>query len=129
MTKQEHIAYWIRTAEEDWTVVDILFEKSKYLYCLFYAHLAVEKILKANWVKNSDENYPPKIHNLVKIVQLANIELPDDDVDFLFNFNDFQLEGRYPDYLFRTEKRCNESFTKKILESARRIYKCLHANL
>ena len=35
MTKQQHIGYWVNTAEEDWTTVGILFEGKRYLHALF----------------------------------------------------------------------------------------------
>jgi HEPN domain-containing protein len=69
MTKTEHIEYWIRSSEEDWETVTSLFTTKRYIHSLFFAHLALEKLCKALWVKSNESNIPPKIHNLVRLLQ------------------------------------------------------------
>lgn len=69
MTKQDHIQYWIISAEKDWEVLQSLFIGGQYLYALFFAHLTIEKLLKGHWVKNNEGNYPPGIHNLIRIIE------------------------------------------------------------
>ena len=106
MTKSDHIEYWIKSAEDDWEAVLSLFNSKKYVQCLFFAHLVLEKWCKAHWVKDNANDYPPKTHNLVRLVQETKLDLSVDDLAFLEQFNDFQLEGRYPDYLFSIQKKC-----------------------
>src|SRR5215471_311688 len=98
MTKEEHIEYWITAAEKNLKTVKHLFNDKDFPEALFFAHLTLEKLCKAIWVKNNSENNPPKIHNLVRLLELARIELNDEQKDFFLMFNNFQLEGRYPDY-------------------------------
>ena len=52
MNKQQHVDYWINTAEDDWGSVELLFNGKKYLQSLFWAHLVLEKLAKAHWIKN-----------------------------------------------------------------------------
>lgn len=33
----------------------------------------------------------------------------------LFELNTFQLEGRYPDYLFEINKKCNKLYTSQVI--------------
>ena len=40
---------------------------------------------------------PPRIHNLVRLAQLARLELNKEQESFLRRFDVYQLEGRYPD--------------------------------
>jgi len=54
MTKEEHIAYWLKTAEHDFEVANHLFETGRYDWCLFISHLVIEKALKAFWVRDSE---------------------------------------------------------------------------
>lgn len=49
MTKQEYIDYWVNTAAEDWITVEVLFETKRYMHCLFWSHLVLEKLAKAHW--------------------------------------------------------------------------------
>jgi len=125
MTKQQYIDYWINTSENDWVTVEALFESKRYSHCLFWAHLVLEKIAKAHWVKNHEENIPPKVHNVVWLLEESGVNLGDEIMDYLSNFNDFQLSGRYPDYTNKIYKICTETFTKKELEKVKEIRKCL----
>ena len=116
MTKQEHIDYWVKTAEDNWTDVQILFELKRYASAMFFAHLTIEKLAKALWVKNNNENYPPKLHNIVKILKGAQISLDDIQEAFLLQINDFQLEGRYPDYKEMLKKSLHEVNTTHYIQ-------------
>ena len=125
MTKQQHIDYWVRTAEEDWLSVKALMETKRYLHCLFWAHLTIEKLAKAHWVKNNEDNIPPKIHNIVWLLEKSNVDLGEDMMDFLVKFNRFQLSTRYPDYVNNIYKICTKEFTLQELKKIKEIRKCL----
>ena len=75
--KKRHIQYWLDSAEESWQSAAVLIEGGRYAIALFCWHLAIEKILKAHWVKNNKDNYPPRTHNLVLLhdqTQFWNLE-------------------------------------------------------
>ena len=109
--------------------MESLFTARKYVQCLFFAHLVLEKWSKAHWVKDNENNYPPKIHNLVRIIRLTQLELNEDDLVFLEEFNDFQMEGRYPDYLFAIQKRCTPEYTLALLDRVKKIIACLQEKM
>lgn len=125
MTKQQHIGYQVNTAEDDWGSVELLFNGGKYLQSLFWAHLVLEKLAKALQVKNHEENVPLKIHNLTLLLEQANVELGEDNIKFLYNYNTFQLSSRYPDYLNKIYKVCTKQFTETQLDKVKEIRKCL----
>lgn len=68
LEKREYIHCWKVTAARDWKRVNLLFKNRDYIFSLFCAHLTLEKLIKAHWVKDNTSNYPPKIHNLNKLV-------------------------------------------------------------
>ena len=125
MTKEQHIAYWIDTAQQDWIAVESMFKTKNYLHCLFWAHLVLEKLAKAHWVKTHQENIPPKIHNIVWLLEESNVNLVEDMIMFLKKFNDFQLSGRYPDYQYNLYKACTKNFTSDKLKKVKEIRQCL----
>ena len=63
---------------------------------LFLAHLALEKVLKAH-VCRQTRDLAPKIHSLVRLAELALIELANEHLDTLAEMNAFNVEGRYPE--------------------------------
>lgn len=67
MTKDEHIDYWLKSADRDLSVAESLFQAKKHDWCLFVGHLVLEKTLKAIFVDNNENKVPPKTHNLVKL--------------------------------------------------------------
>jgi HEPN domain-containing protein len=125
MTKQQHIDYWVTTAEEDWISVGALLDTKRYLHCLFWAHLTLEKLAKAHWVKAHENDIPPKVHNISWLLEESNIDLGKDRMEFLTEFNDFQLSSRYPDYLSKMHKICTKDFTVSEMEKVKEVRTCL----
>jgi HEPN domain-containing protein len=125
MTKEQHIEYWVNTAKEDWISVEVMLKAKRYLHCLFWAHLVLEKLAKAHWIKNHQDNIPPKIHNIVRLLELSNIDFGEDNMKFLELFNRFQLSTRYPDYINNMYKVCNKNYTVELLEKVKKIRQCL----
>ena len=125
MTKEQAIEYWTSMAIDDWKSVEVLFKSKRYLHALFFAHLVLEKWLKAHWAKDNVGNTPPKIHHLVKLAKMTSLDLDDEILDFLREFNDFQLEGRYPDYLSMMHKKCNKKYTQEMLNQVIIVRECL----
>lgn len=125
MDKKDFILYWKSTAKKDWTAVEHLFKSKDYIHALFFAHLVLEKLCKAHWVKDNKGNHPPRIHNLVRLVELSKLKIEPEDLDFFRQMNDFQIEGRYQDYkdnLYRIYKKAQ---TNKILLRVDKLRKCL----
>jgi HEPN domain-containing protein len=116
LTKEEHIKYWVNTAKRDWKTIQNMFTSKDYLPALFFSHLHLEKLCKALWVKNNNGNTPPKIHNLIKVLDEAKISYSPEQKAFMVIMNNFQLEGRYPDYLDSLYKLYKKKNTGAILE-------------
>ena len=125
MTKQQHIDYWISTAAEDCISVEVLFDRKRYLHGLFWAHLTLEKLAKAHWVKSHEENIPPKVHNIVWLLEESGVDLGKEAMAFLVKFNRFQLSTRYPDYVHSMYQICTEEFAMQNLEKVKEIKTCL----
>jgi len=125
MTKEQHIDYWLDTAQYDWKGVDGAFKTKNYVHCLFWAHLMLEKLAKALWVKHHTDNFPPRIHNVLWLLGQSNIDLGEDMMRFLEDFNDFQISGRYPDYTNNMYNLCSKEFTLDKLIKVKEIRQCL----
>ena len=54
MDKKRQITYWINSAKHDLEVAETLFIAGKYDWCLFIAHLVLEKTLKSLYVQNKE---------------------------------------------------------------------------
>ena len=92
----KQIEYWRTSSDEDFAAAQSLLEKDHLRHSLFFAHLAIEKILKAHVMRQTKE-IPPRIHNLIRLAELAKLKLDEERKGFLREFGVYQLEGRYPD--------------------------------
>ena len=110
---EEHMKYWLDSASNDLDAANSLFSSEKYDWCLFVGHLVLEKILKACYVLNNENAIPPKTHNLLKLADSADIELSKEQIIFLDEVNDFNLEVRYPEYKGEFYKLCTKEFAEK----------------
>ena len=92
----KQVAYWLRTAADDWRVAQKLLADNEIHQGLFLVHLALEKLLKAHACKATND-YAPRIHKLVRLAELAALDLTQEQLDVLVDINQYNLEGRYPD--------------------------------
>ena len=92
----KQIEYWRTSSDEDFAAAQSLLEKGHLRHSLFFAHLAIEKMLKAH-VTRQTKDIPPRIHNLLRLSEMAELTLEIEQADFLRRFDMYQLEGRYPE--------------------------------
>ncbi len=126
MTKEEHINFWLKTAEHDLAAMQKIFDSGSYDWSLFVGHLAIEKLLKALWVKKNQDNNPPRIHNLVKIYEESNSSfLDEDEFTFLNEVTSFNIEGRYPETKLAFYKLCTKEFSKSKIVKIKKLFECI----
>lgn len=94
---EKQIEYWINTAKSDLDTAELLIREFRYTHGLFFCHLTIEKGLKAHVVKTTGA-FAPKSHNLLYLLDMAEIKVREQDEIFLGILMKYQLEGRYPDY-------------------------------
>ncbi len=111
MTKQEIVKYWLDSSTVDYQAMENLLKGGHNVWALFIGHLVIEKLLKAYYVKNIDVD-SPRIHDLLKIAERANLQLSEKQKDFLDEVTTFNIKSRYPDYKNRFYRKANREFTE-----------------
>ncbi|MFN6087817.1 MAG: HEPN domain-containing protein [Cyclobacteriaceae bacterium] len=119
-TKEEHIGHWVNQSIDDWEAAELLFKGRKYLHSLFFAHLSLEKVCKAHWIRANESNIPPKTHNLIFLLSNTAIELTNEQKEFLLELNRFQIEGRYPEQISKLFKISTHTFAEEKLAQAKK---------
>lgn len=110
--KDKLIKYWIVGSDDDFDIMVAMFDTKRYSWSLFIGHLMIEKLLKAHFVKvNSD--YPPFLHNLLRLAEKAELKLTDDKKEELATITAFNINARYDDYKMSFKQRCTPEFTLK----------------
>ena len=91
MNRKDYISYWKDTSGKDWDIANKLYQNREYVYCLFFSHSCIEKLAKALWVKYGDKLHPPRVHNIVYLLEHSGIIIDDEKKEFLLILNDFHI--------------------------------------
>ena len=119
---------WLNQAEYDMETANYLFDGGKYFYAVFMSHLSIEKALKGLYNKKFKKN-PPKTHNLIFLIELIDLDIPDQLFNVVFILNRVSVPARYPDNLQKMLKEFNKWKTKEILEQSKEVLKWLKVKL
>jgi HEPN domain-containing protein len=96
---EKHVAHWSNGALEDLQIARELIANDRRRYGLFFAHLALEKMLKAHVCKMT-RDHPPRIHNLRHLSEMSGLAISPQQENLLSKMNEFQRQGRYPDMMY-----------------------------
>lgn len=119
----KQVAYWRGGASEDWAVALELVAQCRVRHGLFFAHLAIEKTLKAHVCRTTGKLAPP-IHNLVRLAESTGLMLEEQTIDLLAEVNEFNIEGRYPEMLLPLPTKTEaDGYMKRIAE----VLECLNS--
>ncbi|MBN1592230.1 MAG: HEPN domain-containing protein [Candidatus Coatesbacteria bacterium] len=88
------VRLWREEAVEDMDLARDILARNKYRHAMFFAHLALEKALKA-LVMRATEKLAPRIHNLVELANKAGLSMDEESMKILAVMNFYQMAGRY----------------------------------
>ena len=124
----QDVKYWVDLSKYDIDTAKAMMTSGRYLYVLFTCQQAVEKMLKALVVQNT-KNFPPKIHDLVKLLSIADIEANNRKKEFLFKLNFYYLETRYPHEISEISKQIKKKTAMDFLDQTKKILKWLKSEI
>ena len=116
------VDYWQKTAAHDHKIMRSLFAAKHYDASLFFAHIVLEKILKA-LVVNETKKHALYTHDLVKLAEISTLSFSDQEIKFFNEVNDFNMDARYPEQKMEFYKICTKEYTKKYIKEVESIYK------
>ena len=93
MTREE-IENWYQEGLQDFKNAKKIFDTEIYNVTTFYCEQAIQKLLKAFWIKIK-KSYPPKTHNISKLGEL--LDAPKEVINHLKKIAPFYFISRYPD--------------------------------
>jgi len=125
MELKDHVNYWVESACHDLQTAETLFANERYDWCLFLAHLVLEKTLKALFVQDNKNALPPRTHNLVKLAEHTLVIISEEQKIFLDEVNDFNMEVRYPEFRREFYRICTKDFAEHYFVAIKEMYKWL----
>jgi len=83
---------------------------------IVYRAFGYRKLLKALFVKIRNE-YPPYVHNLLRLSEMCDLELTEEQSSFMATVTAFNINTRYDDYKMSFQKKCTLQYTAKWVEN------------
>lgn len=120
MTARDVIKYWQEGADDALATARSLMDAKRYHHALFFCHLAIEKLLKAKIVLNTDQPPPPS-HELRKLAKLAHLTLTMQHEEQLKEIESFNTAARYDDYKQSFYKKATREYAKTWFKHAESI--------
>ena len=121
---KQDVKYWVDLSKYDIDTAKAMLESGRYLYVLFTCQQSIEKMLKALIVKNT-KSFPPKIHDLVKLINITKIDIETEQKEFLAKLNYYYLETRYPRELSEISKQIKKDTAVNFYNNTKKILKWL----
>ncbi len=120
LNKDKLIKYWVDGSDEDFETMMAMFESKRLSWSLFIGHLMIEKLLKAYFVKVKSD-YPPFIHNLLRLAETAELKLSDNKKEQLITITAFNINARYDDYKMSFKRQCTPEFTSEWINKLKEL--------
>lgn len=105
---------WAEQAHYDLKTAQAMMESGRYLYVLFCCQQSVEKMLKALIAQRTQE-FPPRLHHLIRLADAAGIKLEEDMADFLRELSAYYIQTRYPEEIADLSSQIKKSAAQEIL--------------
>ncbi len=124
------IQNWLSLAEYDLATAEAMLRTERYLYVAFMSQQAIEKILKACYVKHCAST-PPYTHSLLRLVaQLPwKAEIDARDMEVLEQLNSYYIESRYTEDIKELTRTLTQAEAQHLLESAQELFGWIKAKL
>ena len=121
MTQKQALNLWLAGANDAFDTAKKLYSAKKFDHCLFFVHLALEKILKAVYLSRKN-SAPPPIHNLTKLAKTCDFYLSEIEIKQLDEISKFNVSARYDDIKLQFYKKATNLYAETWLGLAEKFY-------
>jgi HEPN domain-containing protein len=119
---------WLDSALYDLETAEQMHTTGRYIYTVFFCHLALEKILKAK-VQEATGALPPRTHNLRYLAKLSGLEVPDDTFEFLSTLSDVSIPTRYPEDFGQLVQAYGAEVARDYADRTREVFQWIRQSL
>jgi len=119
---------WVEVSAYDKDTAEAMYKAGRYLYVMFMCQQAVEKMLKG-LVMQETGKFPPKTHDLNKLVTLCNIELDGPQIELVSDLTTYYIETRYPEDIRRMSAEIDKRLAETYLKDTKEFLKWLKARI
>ena len=124
MTEKDLLRRWRQSANKNLKTAEDMLKSNHYDWALFIGQLELEKLLKG-LAAQKIHVAPPRIHDLNKLVEIAQIDLTENQKKDLAEITRFHIQARYDDVKYELYKAATKKYTEKWFDKIREYFKWL----
>lgn len=122
------VQYWEAGSKDDLDSALSIFSKAeRYGAALFFLHLALEKSLKAAYVKKN-KTHAPYTHNLLSLIEKLGWQPSEEVATLAAEINEFNTEARYPDQKLDFQKKATKEFAENYITKGKDFLRWIELN-
>jgi HEPN domain-containing protein len=107
---------WIEVADHDIRASRVMLDEGLFQQTVFYCQQSIEKLLKAIWTEQQGVGTHPRVHNLVKLAEGLDLDVPAEHHELLVDLTDQVFPSRYPEPGWRYNREIAEEYYNRTLE-------------
>jgi HEPN domain-containing protein len=127
-TLEKDVRAWVDASRYDLQTAKALLVSRRYIYVLFMCQQAMEKLLKAVITARTAQ-FPPRVHSLVRLAELAALDLSQEERSFLERLSFYYIQSRYPPEVHALAKNVTRRLVTAHLEETEAVWKRLRRRL
>jgi len=116
----KRVQEWLKQADYDMDTAEFMFNGGRFFYAVFMCHLSIEKAMKSLYQARLKET-PPKIHNLIYLLNKIGIKPVEDIGKFIIKLNEANVVARYPEDIDKLQKDYTQAVVKDMLAKSKEI--------
>jgi HEPN domain-containing protein len=128
MELEEKIEFWVDHSIYDFKTARSMQRSGRYVYAVFMCQQAIEKYIKAIYLKTHGKE-APKSHNLLYLLEQIGLDISEEDRNFLAQLSSYYISGRYPTYKIKISKLLNRKMAKNYLKKSGEFLKWIKKRL
>ncbi|MCH8901302.1 MAG: HEPN domain-containing protein [Chloroflexi bacterium] len=101
---------WVEIAESDLEMASVALEKDFYQHTVFCCQQSIEKLMKAIWTERHGVGTHPRVHNLVKLADGLDLDVPAQWRNLVVDLTDQIFPSRYPEAGWQYEREVAEEY-------------------
>lgn len=121
---KKDIQNFLLMVDYDLSAAKHMWRSGRYIYVIFMCHLALEKTLKAFVIIQTNKP-SPKTHDLIRLLELADVVLTPAQLDFVGKINNTSVATRYPEDFPLLKSSYPKNIAKKYLDETEGLIKWL----
>jgi HEPN domain-containing protein len=94
-TLEEKVDFWIDSSNYDFKTAKSMQKSGRYVYTVFMCQQAIEKYLKALFLRKH-KTEAPKSHNLLFLAEQIDLEISEENKQLLAEISSFYISGSIP---------------------------------